>query len=183
MGGRQLEGELVGLAHLHGLLEPAARGVDRAAAKQRPASERQDVGVGRSIFAPLRELERLLDVGVHLRAGRQPRQRPREGSLAQRDRERTAHIGGACRVDRLARRPIGAGRLFAGKGQGRRGDQSPHALVIGGARDIGRVVQPPVHLPGQAALEPEADDRLGDAHQPSQVSGLRRPVHRGAQII
>jgi hypothetical protein len=44
-------------------------------------------------------------------------------------------------------------------------------------------MQPPVHLPRQAALEPEADDRLGEVHQPPQVSGRRRPVHRGAQII
>jgi len=34
VGGRQLEGEVVGLAHLHGLLEQAVRGVDRAAMKQ-----------------------------------------------------------------------------------------------------------------------------------------------------
>ncbi len=40
-----------------------------------------------------------------------------------------------------------------------------------------------MHLPGQAALEPEAHDRLGKVHQPSQVSCLHRPVHRGAQII
>ena len=139
--------------------------------------------MGRRILAPLGALDRLLDVSVHLLAGRQPRQHPRQGPLSQPDRERTAHISGACRGDRLARRPMEAGRLAAGKGQGCRGDQPPHALVIGGTRDLCRVVQPPVHLPGQAALEPEADDRLGDVHQPPQVSCLRRPVHRGTQII
>ena len=78
---------------------------------------------------------------------------------------------------------MGAGRLAGGKGQGRRGHQHPHALLSGGARLIGRVVQPPVHLPGEAAVEPEADDRLGDAHQRPQISYLHRPVHRGTQII
>ena len=165
MGGRQLEGEVVGLAHLHCLLEQAAPGVDRAAVSQRRSGECQDVGAGRRILAPLAVLERLLDVSVHLLARRQPREHPGEGSLAQPDRERTAHTSASCGVDRLARRPIGPGRLPTGKGQGRRGDQRPYSLVIGCARRIGRGVQPPVHFPGQAAVEPEADDRLGEVHQ------------------
>ena len=151
-------------------------------AKQRPSGERQDVGAGRGIAALLGVLDRFLDVSVHLLAGRQPRHGPRLGPNAQTEGERTAHIGGACRVDRLARRPIGAGRSAA-EGQERRGGQPPHPLVITGARALDRVVQAAVHLSEQAALEPEADDRLGDVHQPSQVPGLRRPVHRGAQII
>ncbi len=73
---------------------------------------------------------------------------------------------------------MGAGILAAVEGEGRRGDQTPHALVIGGVQGINRGLQPSVHLPGQATPEPEADNRLGDAHQPWQVPGLRSPVHR-----
>ena len=40
-----------------------------------------------------------------------------------------------------------------------------------------------MHLSGQAEVEPEADDRFGEAHQPAQIPGLRRPVHRGPQVI
>jgi hypothetical protein len=160
VGGRQMEGDLGGLAHLDRLLEQAAPVVDRAAAKQRPSGDRQDIGVGRSITALLGVLDRFLDVSVHLLAGRQPRHGPRRGPNAQPECQRTAHISGACRVDRLARRPIGAGRFTAAEGQERRRDQPPHPLVITGARGIGRVVQASVRLPEQAALEPEADDRL-----------------------
>ncbi len=103
--------------------------------------------------------------------------------MSQRDRERTAHISGARRSDRLRRRPMEACGLAGGKGQSCRGVQPPHALVIRGTRGSCRVVQSPVHLPGQAALKPEADDRLGDAHQSIQVSCLRRPVHGDTQVI
>jgi hypothetical protein len=45
-----MEGDLGGLGHLDRLLEQAAPGVDRAAAKQRPSGERQDVDVrGRTL--------------------------------------------------------------------------------------------------------------------------------------
>jgi hypothetical protein len=145
---RQLEGELVGLAHLDDLLEQTAPGVDRPAGEQSRPSQLQDVGVGRSILAPLGMWDRLLDVGVHLLAGRPPRQRSHPGSQAQPDAERTTHIGGAGCVNRLARRPMGAGILAAVNGQGRRGDQTPHALVIGDGRGIDRGLQPSVHLPG-----------------------------------
>ena len=57
----------------------------------------------RGITALLGVLDRLLDVGVHLIAGRQPRNGPRLGPNAQPEGERTAHISGACRIDRLAR--------------------------------------------------------------------------------
>ncbi len=98
-----MEGEIVGLAHVQGLLEQAMPGVDRAAMNSCCASKRQDIGVGRRILAPLRELERLFDVSLHLLAGRQPRQHTGEGSLSQRERKRTAFISGVSRGDGLAR--------------------------------------------------------------------------------
>ena len=182
VGGGQMERDLSGFADLDRLREQAAPGVDRAAAKQHPSGDRQDEGAGRGVAALLGVSDRFLDVSVRLLAGRQPRHGPRLGPNAQTEGERAAHTGGACRVDRLARRPIGTGRSAA-EGQERRGGQPPHPLVITGARALDRVVQAAVHLSKQAALEPEADDRLGEVHQPSQVTGLRRPVHRGAQVI
>lgn len=162
-----MEGDPASLAHLDRLLEPAAPGVDRAAAQQRRSGERQDVGVSRGITALLGVLDRFLDIGVHLLAGREPRHGPCLGSNAQTECERTVHIGGSCRDDRPARRQIGAGRFAVSEGQQRRRDQSPHPLVITGARAVDRVEQASVHLAGQGALKPEADDRLGDVHQPS----------------
>ena len=71
-----MEGEVVGLAHLDRLVEQAATGVDRAAVKKCCPSELQDVGTGRRILAALRELQRPLDVSVHLLVRRQPRKDP-----------------------------------------------------------------------------------------------------------
>jgi len=103
VGGWEMEGDLGGFADLDRLLEQAAAGVDRAAAKQRPSGERQDVGVGRGITALLGVLDRFLDVSVHLLAGRQPRHGPRLGPNAQTECERTAHISGSRQSGRLAR--------------------------------------------------------------------------------
>jgi hypothetical protein len=71
-----MEGEVVGLAHLHVPLEQVVPGVDRAADKECRPRELQDVGVGRRILAPFRELERLVDVCVDLLVGRQPGENP-----------------------------------------------------------------------------------------------------------
>jgi len=60
---------------------------------------------------------------------------------------------------------------------------SPRTRSSAGRPAYRRVVQPPVDLSGQAAVEPEADDRLGDAHERPQISYLHRPVHRGTQVI
>lgn len=90
-----MEGNLIGLAHLDRLLEKAAPRVDRAAAKQRLPGEHQDVGVDRGITAPLGVLDRFLDVGGHLLAGRAPRHGPRPGPNAQPEGERSADVGGA----------------------------------------------------------------------------------------
>ncbi len=183
VGGGKVEGDFGGLANLDRLLEQAAPGVDRATAKQRQSGDRQDIGVSRTITALLGVFDRFLDVSVHLLAGRQPRRGSRLAPNNQTERQRPAHVSAACRVDRLARRPIGAGRLAAAEGQERRGGQTPHSLVITGVWNLDRVVQASAHLCGQAALKPEADDRLGDAQEASQVPALRRPVHRGAQVV
>jgi hypothetical protein len=76
-----MECKVVGLAHLHALLEKVVAGVDRAAVKECRPSELQDVGAARRIYAPLRELERLLDVSFDLLVGREPRKNPRQGSM------------------------------------------------------------------------------------------------------
>ena len=183
VGGWQMEGDVGVLADFDRLLEQAAPGVDRAAADQRPSGDRQDVGVGRGVAAALGVLDRFLDVSVHLLAGQQPRHGPRLGPNTQTECQRTAHIGGACRVNRLARQPIGADQFAATEGQERRCGQPAHPLVITTVRAAHGIVQASAHLSGQAALEPEADDRLGDVHQPSKVPRLRRPVHRRAEII
>jgi hypothetical protein len=57
VGGRQMEGEVVGLAHLNGLLEQVIPGVYRAAEEHRCPSKLQDVSAGRRILALLSEPE------------------------------------------------------------------------------------------------------------------------------